>query len=524
MKLIFKLSILVILTGLLKCENLDLNLAPPKCPYRDTVDLSDVTPFENGSYLYENVLIPSAEVYEYNYRLAFRNIEEEAETHLRGCVCGKPKKCIKLCCKHGDYFNELTGECESIPEDMNIPIYLNVTSAEDEVNLVNLYREFVPLVGKPCWNLESLTLDTDMWTLNEDGTLYVHNDDALLDTVSYCLSPYRYNGSNEYVLVALSCPIKNEESFAVTFNTYAMAISVIFLAPTVLIYIFVPELRGNLRGKLLICYLISLIGGYSIISLINISEYVFEDIPCNILGFTCYFSFMSAFLWLSVLCFDIWLNFKDHSVDFSRQRHKLRFLFYSLYVWGTATLLMGLTMWAQWSDLVPKIYKPGIGDDICWLDTNKWSTALYFYGPNLLIILFNVGTFTILSLRIYRIRSDVAKLTQKQMFFKEKYLLSINFSGVVILRLFIVMGISWIMDIISFCLRDYKMADYLFFITDFCNAIQGVLIFILFVLKRNVIAAIRKSVRQKYHRKPRPSVTSISTHFSKLSSSHSTNA
>lgn len=99
-------------------------------------------------------------------------------------------------------------------------------------------------------------------------------------------------------------------------------------------------------------------------------------------------------------------------------------------------------MWAQWSDLVPKIYKPGIGDDICWLDSkwkmnsnkkkkqtqlkwstllaNKWSTALYFYGPNLLIILFNVGTFTILSLRIYRIRSDVAKLTQKQMFFKEK--------------------------------------------------------------------------------------------------------
>lgn len=171
MTLIFKLSILVILTGLLKCENLDLNLAPPKCPYRDTVDLSDVTPFENGSYLYENVLIPSAEVYEYNYRLAFRNIEEEAETHLRGCVCGKPKKCIKLCCKHGDYFNELTGECESIPEDMNIPIYLNVTSAEDEVKNVNLYREFVPLVGKPCWNLESLTLDTDMWTLNEVGVL-----------------------------------------------------------------------------------------------------------------------------------------------------------------------------------------------------------------------------------------------------------------------------------------------------------------------------------------------------------------
>ncbi|XP_061394957.1 G-protein coupled receptor Mth2-like [Musca vetustissima] len=486
------------------------------CLYRDTVDLSDETPYENGSYLYSNVLIPSTQVQEYNYRLEFRNMEKEAEPHLRGCVCGwnGGKKCVKLCCRHGEFYNEIIAECEPIPDDMNIPLNINMTMDTDEEKVINLYREFIPLVGRPCPNAESLTQALDMWKLNEDGTVYVFNDDALLDTVSYCLSPYLYNGSNEYVLVAVSCPMKNEGGFFLTFNTYAMAISVVFLVPTVLIYLCVRELRGNLRGKLLICYLISLIGGYSIISFINISEYVLDAIPCKILGFTCYFSFMSAFLWLNVLCFDIWLNFKDHSVDFSRQRHKYRFYYYSLYVWGSAMVLMGLTMWSQSSDLVPKIYKPGIGDDICWLDTNKWASAIYFYWPNLIIMFFNIGTFAILSLRIYRVRRDVAQLTQKQRFFKE--------NAVVILRLFIVMGISWIMDIISFCLRNYKIADYCFFITDFCNAIQGVVIFILFVLKRNVLEAIRKSFAPYYVRRPRPSVTSVSTHFSKLSSSHST--
>ncbi|XP_073836876.1 G-protein coupled receptor Mth2-like [Musca autumnalis] len=512
MSLLFKIVIISILTYSAKCENAEIKPGE-KCLYRDTINLTDATPLENGSYVYSNILIPNTQVVEYNYILEFRNISQEAEPHLRGCVCGKTKNCVKLCCKHGEWFNEIAAECEPISEDMYIPTDIDITMDNGDVKLVNLYHQFIPQIGKPCKYPESLTNEHDEWVLKENGFLHVLNDDALLDTVSYCLTPYRYNGSNENVLVPVSCPIKNEGGFLMTFNNYAMAISVVFLVPTVLIYLFVRELRGNLRGKLLICYLISLIGGYSIISFINISEIYFNYVDCNILGFTCYFFFMSAFLWLNVLCFDIWLNFKDHSADFSKQRHRFRFLYYSLYVWGTASVLTFLTMQAQWSDLVPYEYKPGIGDETCWLDTNKWSAGAYFYWPNLLILLFNVGTFAMLSIRIYRVRCGVANLTQKKAFFKE--------NGVVILRLFIVMGVSWLMDIISFCFRNYKAADYLFFITDFCNAIQGVLIFILFVLKRNVLEAIRKSFKTPYHRKPRPSVSSVSTHFSKLSSSHS---
>lgn len=63
-----------------------------------------------------------------------------------------------------------------------------------------------------------------------------------------------------------------------------MAISVIFLIPTILVYLALKELRGNLRGKLLICYLLSLTMGYAIISFINASGLHFSYIPCSILG------------------------------------------------------------------------------------------------------------------------------------------------------------------------------------------------------------------------------------------------
>lgn len=48
------------------------------------------------------------------------------------------------------------------------------------------------------------------------------------------------------------------------------------------------------------------------------------------------------------------------------------------------------------------------------------------------------------------------------------------------------MGVSWLLDILSYLLRDYVAAHYLFYLTDFFNAILGFLIFILFIIKRRV--------------------------------------
>jgi len=61
-------------------------------------------------------------------------------------------------------------------------------------------------------------------------------------------------------------------------------------------------------------------------------------------------------------------------------------------------------------------------------------------------------------------------------------------------KLFIVMGMSWIWEVVSYMGTMYlrKERDYVFFyITDVFNCLQGVLIFILFVLNRRVYQALR---------------------------------
>ncbi|XP_075164486.1 G-protein coupled receptor Mth2-like [Haematobia irritans] len=494
-------------------DETQLELKPREiCPFKDTVDLTDYEPYENGSYLYHNILIPDTKISAYNYTIQFRYKERETDSHLRGCVCGNPKRCIKLCCEIGQFFNEDTYECEDIPENFSMPNEMNMVMADGHEDLVNIFNHFIPQVGRPCDEPESLTHDGDSWALTEKGELHVYNDDQYLDILNYCLSPYRKNNTDKYDLVALSCPMPNEPTFVLLLNTYAMAISVVFLVPTVLIYLSVYDLRCNMRGKLLICYLISLIGCYTIISFINISGAILDEKTCSALGFTCYFFFMAAFLWLNVLCFDIWINFKDHQVVYSKHKQLFRFLWYSLYAWGTAYLLTGLTIWSQFSSAIPEYYKPGIGVEICWIDTDKWAAGIYFYWPNLIIIFCNIVTFAHLSMRIYRIRRNIGVMTQKQKFLHE--------NGVVILRLFIVMGISWIMDIISFCLRYYKWANHLFMVTDFCNAIQGVSIFALFVLKGNVFESIKKCFGTTPTIIPRRSIT-FSTTFTKVSTNSS---
>lgn len=87
------------------------------------------------------------------------------------------------------------------------------------------------------------------------------------------------------------------------------------------------------------------------------------------LGFTCYFFFMAAFLWLSVLCYDIWLNFKDMNTEMNTTKNKKLFIIYSLYAWLGASIATIISFIIQRAKRIDDIYKPGIGINYCWLNS-----------------------------------------------------------------------------------------------------------------------------------------------------------
>lgn len=59
------------------------------------------------------------------------------------------------------------------------------------------------------------------------------------------------------------------------------------------------------------------------------------------------------------------------------------------------------------------------------------------------------------------------------------------------LKLFIVMGASWLMEIISTVVQT---PEELFYVSDAFNILQGVMVFIIFVCKKKVWIAIRARI------------------------------
>ncbi|XP_059216891.1 G-protein coupled receptor Mth2-like isoform X1 [Stomoxys calcitrans] len=428
----------------------------------------------------------------YNYRLKFQNSVHATDLHVRGCVCSQRRYCVKLCCKNNHFFNETSLQCQKLPEDFQMPTEIEISMDNGTQDMVKIVQHFIPQVGQPCEMLESLSLKTDKWQLNEDGQLHILNDNSILDVVSYCLTPYKAEGANESVFMAMTCPIPNDTSFRLKLKSIGMLLSLIFLIPTLLVYLISPKLRRRPTTVIFVCYSISLIGCYSLFCFINISEWTFELSPCRALGFSLYFLFVSTYTWLNVMGFDTYASLTQ--VVLVRQNRK-RIIWYCLYGWGVPSLLTLITMWCQDSELIADLYKPDIGEDVCWLNTEKWAAAMYFYGPNSILMSLNVAAF----IQVYwYIRKNGQTL-------KENCATTSNSNALAVFRLFILMGISWIMDSVSFFLRHVSIAEPLFIMTDFYKSIQGLLIFIFFVLKKSTLKYLWNSiVKVVNHCKPTP--------------------
>ncbi|XP_073843050.1 G-protein coupled receptor Mth2-like [Musca autumnalis] len=477
----------IVLSVLLISTTIAIQTDQEKCPFKDTVDLTNQTLLANGSYIYQNILIPKENVSLYQYHLEFLDKKYRTKGHPRGCACGPKlsgRYCLKLCCEHGKFYNQTSLSCEKIPNNRNVSDELEVRMVNDKLyKSVNLFENFIMQVGLPCAKPQVLSDALEEWDILENGILEIYSAAAKLDTVSYCITSIWNETTNVNIFKPVSCPMKSEAGFTTLLNTYGMLLSVLFLIPTIVVHLLLKELREK---KIFISYLIALTVGYSTLTLINVSHARFDTIGCSLIGYIGYYFLMAAFLWISVLCFDIWYTFNSNAYNSAR-----RFKIYSLYAWGLSGLMTGVVIWSQLSDYVDEIYKPGIGFEMCWLNTSKWSAVIYLYGPNTIILIFSLITCIYVMKIMHRCASDRIDEKEKrtQNIFRERIVL--------LLRLFILMGITWFMDILSFCLRNYPEIDRFFILTDFCNAVQGVLIFILFVMRRKVMLLLKARFQKK---------------------------
>lgn len=136
-----------------------------KCAYVNTVNLTNHQKFENGSYLYQGILIPPERqaLYDAYY---FGGKNKSVAEHVRGCVCDK-HPCLSLCCEQDEYYDETRRKCEKLKAFEKVFWELLVVENLFKYNVTNILNKFIIQKYYSCWEPDVLQLISDNWTLYE---------------------------------------------------------------------------------------------------------------------------------------------------------------------------------------------------------------------------------------------------------------------------------------------------------------------------------------------------------------------
>ncbi|CAH0585538.1 unnamed protein product [Chrysodeixis includens] len=455
----------------------------PDCPYNLTVEL------KNGDY----------NGVKYNGKSFLDEAGKE-----RGCEC-PAEICSRKCCPMGLMYNTHIRMCV----ETDIPFSPDLWQEQKLRPDLNATKELQFMFGKQTCDranherrLPTLPASRS-FRLRTDGELYVDIPSNIPPVIiykpdKYCIDTF-VNEKNETQLNALICFVTKPDNNNYALSSSCMLISCFFILLTVAVYAFLPELR-NLHGMVLMAYLLSFFVGFLFFATMQIlilrKEISQEE--CTVLTFIIYFSLLSAFFWLNVMCYDIWWTFSGKRATSGRHGSVMkRFCCYAGYAFGVPTVLTVILGALEFSDLpmqhplLPKLRLQG-----CFLyGTSK---LIYLYGPIVVLCVANLIFFTLTAIKIAQIKRDTEMLRSKDSSThdqdrKDTQRMNLSCSRFSLyVKLFAVMGVNWILEVVS---SFYPEADFFWQFSDAYNVLVGLIIFIIFVCKKKTFKLIKKRIQ-----------------------------
>ncbi|XP_059482444.1 G-protein coupled receptor Mth2-like [Neocloeon triangulifer] len=409
---------------------------------------------------------------------------------IRGCVC-LVKKCIRKCCAEDHHIKNGSTEC--VPRDggfgeFRTSVFRNLLppkSANDEFYFLTGLQN----CPQSRFRLYPDESPDDKFTLLANGDLKFLAEEEPIDVSMYCVEHF---GDVDYVSAILCFPEEpSNQVEGALINVYAvgMLLSTVFIAITLLVYVLLPQLR-NLHGKCLMCHVGCLLAAYLSLSIVQLGTETIPGWLCTFIPFVIQFTFSAAFFWLNIMCFDIcWMFNRVHTISgSSAERERKKLCIYSTYAWGCPLLLLTVCIIADLTPGLPNfIPRPRFGEHSCWYSPigDKSPVLVYFFGPISILLIMNLILFIRTAMRIVSLRKGTGMLnrndSQSSSDKQQKFVLY--------LKLFIVMGLSWIMEVISFLVKG---PTYMWLLTDVCNTLQGLAIFLIFVWKPKVRRLLRE--------------------------------
>ncbi|XP_072949346.1 G-protein coupled receptor Mth2-like [Epargyreus clarus] len=461
------------------------------CSRTESLNITSGVILPNGNVLYGGIEFSSDKWYE---------VEEDGVNVRFGCPC-IGRICIWKCCNAREAFYNRSCTETDLPE-VN-PFSPAVYNGRNATN-ITAHQHFFYMHKLSCekYVVDSISPYEEIY-IQENGTLYeiAATHPQWHAPTRYCVDMMLDSSSPDPRLVAGVCYPEEEASddSPALYIAYAIGLmlSVPFLIATFLVYAFIPELR-NLHGMCLMAYCFGLIIAYSFLAYLklHVGRVGVAMTGCYVIAFIVYYAFQTSFFWLNVMCFDIWRTFSGYRGGSShKRREKKRFAAYGAYAWGVPVVLTAITIAMQFSDLPSNIITPGFGSKRCWF--NDWTSELvYFFIPVLVLVVCNVVLFSVTAYRIRSIRQETAILKSSESSRSDKLKKDKQRYGLY-LKLFVVMGVNWTIEIISFAVGG---SNWYWVVVDISNIVLGLFIFFIFVWKnkvRNLAAKKWRSIRGK---------------------------
>ncbi|KAH8282347.1 hypothetical protein KR054_006945 [Drosophila jambulina] len=396
--------------------------------------------------------------------------------------------CIRRCCAEGEMYAKGNSSTYCKSDETNVEFQgfqnLNINANFSKPT------EFGILHRLQCqkFRLDPDNFPDDAHTINSsDGSLIIQNTRKRYTNTQYCLERVRPN-QKLYTFLCFDTKVVGNDSLRFRMYPIGLLISCCFYAMTLIVYISIAKLR-NLPGKILICLVISLFLAYMSIALGQLKPTSNDDV-CFFSGFFVYFCLMAAFSWMNITSFDIWKTFgstKIKSCEKSDQRRQ--FIWYSCYGWGLPTLLTAITVAFTKSNVLPDVVRPNFGHGRCWFTYDSFGSAslLFFSGPVGILFIFNLILFVLTMKYCNKVKNEIYKMQSlnsdkpvlKRRFFQDKTRFVMN------TKLCFVMGITWLLEIVSIIFYDHKKT-FFWTISDSFNVLLGIFVFFIFVFKRRI--------------------------------------
>ncbi|XP_046406456.1 probable G-protein coupled receptor Mth-like 3 [Ischnura elegans] len=459
------------------------------CDEHTSVHIADAETFPNGS------------VWDREGRILYPPQALRSEDGvLYGCPCNLPDRpCMRKCCAMDQALNFYTLECETHDAEHG---WFRPNVTVDEVGTTHVLddRQFAIFYGQNCSAhlLEPIFYKEYVHHLHlgNESLLIPDRFNSWLEPRDFCFEyfpevdsyfPFICHSDGEVSGDEISC-------VRVLFVLYpiGMVVSSVFLLLSITVYAIVPKLR-NLSGKFMMLYMVSLLFSFIFLSVVQSKRASLSANACTVLGFIMYFSTLSSFFWLNVLCIDITLAFRPtQSISGqSQQGDRKKLIFYLLYAYGMAVVLTIVAIIAEHHPSTKgTVLQPNFAHT-CWF-YEKSTKMIFFICPVAILLSVNLCLFIYTAFHIYKISKKNRQCTDKKdrrwCAKKDKNRLRTY------VKLYVVMGITWNMDILSVMVGG---SECIWLFTDMINTLQGLWIFIILICNRKVLGLLRKRFCKK---------------------------